>query len=200
MANICSWFSISAIFIFALFASPPCSAARKLLGSETDTDFIKTWCDSTTYHDLCLATFSSYAAEIHGSPQQLVTKSLFVTLNTMRSASKTINQLCKEQGLKPREVAALQDCVEEIGDSIDELKRSIGEMDESRGKSFAFRMNDIETWVSAALTDEDTCMDGFSETAIEGDVKDKVRTVVEKVEHLTSISLAFVNRYAGAKK
>ncbi|GMI76363.1 hypothetical protein like AT1G62760 [Hibiscus trionum] len=200
MANISSWFPISAIFIFALFTSPPRSAARKLLSSETDTDFIKTWCASTTYPDLCLATFSSHAAEIHGSPQKLATVSLFVTLNTTRSASKTINELCKKQGLKPREVAALQDCVEEISDSIDEVKRSIAEMDESTGKSFAFRMNDIETWVSAALTDDDTCMDGFSEAAIDGNVKDNVRAVIEKVARLTSISLAFVNRYAGAKK
>ncbi|KAE8665109.1 putative Plant invertase/pectin methylesterase inhibitor superfamily protein [Hibiscus syriacus] len=93
-------------------------AARKLLSSETDTAFIKTWCDSTTYPDLCFSTFSSYAAEIQGSPKMLATKSLFVTLNTTRSASKTLYKLCKSKGLKPRVVAALQDCVEEISDSI----------------------------------------------------------------------------------
>ncbi|KAE8665110.1 putative Plant invertase/pectin methylesterase inhibitor superfamily protein [Hibiscus syriacus] len=130
----------------------------------------------------------------------LATKPLFVTLNTTRSASKTLYKFCKSKGLKPREVAALQDCVEEISDSIDEIKRSVAEMDESGGKSFAFRISDIQTWVSAALTDDDTCMDGFSENAIDGVVKDKLRTAIKKVAHLTSISLAIVNRYAGANK
>ncbi|KAE8727706.1 putative Plant invertase/pectin methylesterase inhibitor superfamily protein [Hibiscus syriacus] len=199
MKKISSSFSMSAIFIIAMFTSPPCSAARKLLSSETDTAFIKTWCDSTSYPDLCFATFSSYAAEIKGSPQILATKSLFVALNTTRSASKSFNKLRKKQGLKTREAAALQDCVEEISDSFDEIKRSVAEMGESGGKSFAFRMSDVQTWASAALTDENTCMDGFSETAVDGAVKDKVRTVIEKVAHLTSISLSIVNRYAGAK-
>ncbi|TYI70285.1 hypothetical protein E1A91_D08G210800v1 [Gossypium mustelinum] len=202
MANIGSYFSIAAIFIFALFTTSPslCLAVRKFPSSETDTKFIKTWCDATTYPDLCFVTSSSYAAEIQDSPKTLTTKSLFVALNSTRLASKNLTDISKTQGLKPIETEALQDCVEEIGDSIDELKRSIVEMDETAGKSFAFRMSDIQTWVSAALTDEDTCMDGFSETATDGDVKANMRTLIEKVAHLTSISLAFVNHYAGANK
>ncbi|XVE65022.1 hypothetical protein DITRI_Ditri07aG0148300 [Diplodiscus trichospermus] len=195
-----SYFSIAAILILILFTTTHlncCLEARKILSSDTDTEFIKTSCGGTTYPDLCVTTFSSYASEIQSSPKILASKSLCLTLNTTRSASKTLTELSKSQGLKPREAAALRDCVEEIGDSVDEVKRSIGEMDETQGKSFAFRMSDIETWVSAALTNEDTCMDGFSESPIDGDVKATVRSVIEKVAHLTSISLAFVNRYAG---
>ncbi|KAE8657360.1 21 kDa protein [Hibiscus syriacus] len=102
-------------------------------------------------------------------------------------------------GLKPKEEAALHDCVEEISDSVDEFRRSISEMKDSQGISFAFRMSDVETWVSAALTDDDTCMDGFYENDMDGDVKATVKTAIEKVAQLTSISLAFVNQYAGSK-
>ncbi|XVF52679.1 hypothetical protein PTKIN_Ptkin05aG0037600 [Pterospermum kingtungense] len=201
-----SYFSIpAAILILMLSATHPnsCLAARKFLSSETDTDFIKTSCGATTYPDLCFTTFSSYAIEIQASPKILATKSLLLTLNTTRAASKTLSELSKSlaQGLKPREAAALRDCLEQVSDSVDEVKRSIGEMDETQGKSFAFRMSDIETWVSAALTNEDTCMDGFSEsdTDGDGDVKAAVRSSIEKVAHLTSIALAFVNRYASTK-
>ncbi|XP_021294394.1 21 kDa protein-like [Herrania umbratica] len=196
-----SYFSIAAILIRILFATHLnfCIASRKILSSETDTEFIKTSCGATSYPDLCFTTFSSYASEIQASPKILASKSLSLTLNTTLSASKFLTELSKSQDLEPREAAALQDCVEEISDSVDELKRSIGEMDEIEGKSFAFRMSDIETWVSAALTDQDTCMDGFSENATDGDVKATVRSQIEKVAHMTSIALAFVNRYAGTK-
>ena len=196
-----SYFSIAAILILILFTTHLnlCLAVRKILSSETETEFIKTSCGATTYPDLCFTTFSSYASEIQASPKILAGKSLFLTLNTTRSASEILTKLSERQGLKPREVAALKDCVEEISDSVDELKRSIGEMDETRGKSFAFRMSDIETWVSAALTNEDTCMDDFSENAMDGDVKATVRRVIGKVAHMTSFTLTFVNRYAGTK-
>ena len=197
-----SYLSIAAILVFILLTTHLnyCLAARIFLSSETDIEFIKTSCGATTYPDLCFTTFSSYASEIQASHKILTSKSLSLTLNTTRSASKILSELSKSQGLKPSEAVALQDCVEEIGDSVDEVKRSIGEMDETRGKSFAFRMSDIETWISAALTNEDTCMEGFSESSTDGDVKATVRSVIEKIAHMTSITLAFVNRYAGTKK
>ncbi|XVE57725.1 hypothetical protein DITRI_Ditri04bG0112500 [Diplodiscus trichospermus] len=199
---ISSYFSRAAILILILFTADHLNfrlAATKLGSSETDTEFIKTSCGATTNPGLCFTTFSSHASEIQASPKLLARKSLSLALNTTRSASKIFTKLSKSQGLKPREAAALKDCVEEISDSVDELKRSIGEMDEIKGKSFAFRMSDIETWVSAALTNEDTCMDGFSEKAVDGDVKATVRRVIEEVTHMTSFTLTFVNRYAGTK-
>ncbi|GMJ00384.1 hypothetical protein HRI_003707600 [Hibiscus trionum] len=193
----------AAIFILFLFTTHPnyCLSARKHLSSEsdTDTDFIRSSCNATIYPDLCFATFSSYATEIQSDSKILATMSLTLALNTTLSASQTLTDLGKTQGLEPKEAAALHDCVEQISDSVDEFTRSISEMEETQGKSFAFRMSDVETWVSAALTDEDTCIDGFSENAMDADVKAAVATVIEKVAQLTSISLAFVNQYAGSK-
>ncbi len=57
-------------------------------------------------------------------------------------------------------------------------------------------MNDIQTWVSAALTDEDTCTDGFAENAMNGNVKTTVRARVVNMAHMTSNALALINSYA----
>lgn len=111
-------------------------------------------------------------------------------------------------GLMPRDAEALSDCVEELRDSVEELKRSIEEMGvgfrkkENNGTSeFGLRMSDIETWVSAALTDEDTCVDGFSEKFMNGsssssEIKSTVRGHIMNVAHMTSNALALVNHYA----
>ncbi|KAK4479972.1 hypothetical protein RD792_013026 [Penstemon davidsonii] len=50
--------------------------------------------------------------------------------------------------------------------------------------------------VSAALTDEDTCADGFAGKAMNGGVKTAVRQRILNIVHITSNALALVNSYA----
>lgn len=99
------------------------------------------------------------------------------------------------------EAIAVTDCVEEIGDSVISLQDSIRELDSINYKDsvkFEMVMSDVETWVSAALTDDDTCMDGFS--SIKTVVKDLVRRHVVEVARLTSNTLALINMYASTQE
>lgn len=86
-----------------------------------------------------------------------------------------------------------------IDDSIDELQKSIGEIVRIRRSNFVLIMSDLQTWVSAALTDEDTCMDGFSGRAMNGYAKMMVRKRIVKIAHLTSNALALINNYASSQ-
>uniref|UniRef100_A0A2N9HS08 Pectinesterase inhibitor domain-containing protein n=1 Tax=Fagus sylvatica TaxID=28930 RepID=A0A2N9HS08_FAGSY len=104
--------------------------------------------------------------------------------------------LSKGQGMSPKVVAAMRDCVEELRDSVDELNKSIGEMNNFNGSDFQLMINDIQTWVSAALTDDNTCTDGFQGNAMNGNVKTLVRGGIVNVAHLTSNALALINQYA----
>ncbi|KAJ8632224.1 hypothetical protein MRB53_025560 [Persea americana] len=58
-------------------------------------------------------------------------------------------------------------------------------------------MSNVQTWVSAAITDEYTCLDGLAETAGNGELKAALRSRVVHVARLTSNALALLNRYAG---
>ncbi|GJS17032.1 21 kDa protein [Tanacetum coccineum] len=94
-------------------------------------------------------------------------------------------------------MSALKDCFEEIDDSAYELHMSMVEMGKVHmGSQFSFNMNSIETWVSAALTDDDTCSDGFSNKNMNGELKIMVRKHVLNIAHLASVALAFVNNFA----
>ncbi|KAF4372124.1 hypothetical protein F8388_000340 [Cannabis sativa] len=97
-----------------------------------------------------------------------------------------------------KEVAAMKDCVEELSDSVDELKRSMGEMSKvgKESRDFKIMINDIQTWVSAALTDESTCSDGFGGNDMNGNLKTVVRGKIVNVAQLTSNALALINKYA----
>lgn len=126
----------------------------------------------------------------------LADTAMSIALATARSASTAITRLSKNQWLKPREAAAMSDCVEVLGDSVDELRMSIQEMEHPEGTSFGLQMSDIQTWVSAALTDDDTCMDGFDGNAMNGNVKTTVRGYILHVAQMTSVALALINDYA----
>ncbi|KAJ9679033.1 hypothetical protein PVL29_021067 [Vitis rotundifolia] len=107
-----------------------------------------------------------------------------------------MSKMVQSHGLKPREVAAMHDCVELLSDSVDQLRRAMGEMTQIKGSNFGLMMNDIQTWVSAALTDEDTCTDGFAGNAMNGNLKTTVRARVVTMAHMTSNALGLINSYA----
>ncbi|KAF8380466.1 hypothetical protein HHK36_027952 [Tetracentron sinense] len=175
------------------------SAARTIPG-ETSVEFIRTSCNSTTYPKLCYSSLFSYASAIQSSPKLLTQTAISVSLATARSTSTMLSELSKSRGMKPREVGAVIDCVEEMSESIEQLQKSVEEMSHVGGfNNFVDQMDDIETWLSAALTDEETCMDGFTGNAMNGNVKSKVRNLVVNLAHLTSNALALTNSYASTQ-
>ncbi|CDP05319.1 unnamed protein product [Coffea canephora] len=184
------------IFLSLTRFSTTASAARALSGVTTNTEFIRTSCSTTTYPELCYASLSDQATIIRSDPELLAHAALSVSLDTAKSTSSMMVKLSQSHGMTPREVGAMRDCVEELGDSVDELKKSMGEMPQLRGPNFALTVNDIQTWVSAALTDEDTCMDGFAGKAMNGNTKIAVRNQIVNVAHMTSNALALINSYA----
>lgn len=198
MERSCICYGLTALFILLQFTTymNSCSATRPLVLMKMNTQYIKSSCNATLYPKLCYRSLSNYSYEIETSPKLLARTALNVTLAATRSASRIMRRLSRSRGLRPIESAAVRDCVEVLGDSVYELQKSIKEMGETKGSNFELQMSDIQTWVSAALTDADTCTDGFAGKAMNGGVKTLVRQHVQRVAHLTSIALAFINNYA----
>ncbi|KAJ8420723.1 hypothetical protein Cgig2_011954 [Carnegiea gigantea] len=161
----------------------------------TTAEFIRTSCKAATYPDLCYISLSTHANAIQTSPHSSAHTALSVALTTARTTKGVTSKISKDPGLQEREVGALRDCLEVLGNSVEELQKSLVEMShvQINSKDFGLRMNNIQTWVSAALTNEDTCTEGFEEEAMDGRLKKSVRRRVEKISHLTSNALALIN-------
>ncbi|XP_062027861.1 21 kDa protein [Rosa rugosa] len=180
-----------------LYHISPCTASPAS-SCKANTEYIKTSCSVTIYPKLCYTSLSIYAEKIKTNPKVLAYTALNVTLAATKATSVVINRCSRVHGLKPIETAAALDCVEEVSDALDELRMSIDELGHAvRGsRNFSFQISDIQTWVSAALTDEDTCMDGFDEHKSTGRMETVVRREILKIAHLTSNALALINNYA----
>ncbi|KAH7549568.1 hypothetical protein ACOSP7_025580 [Xanthoceras sorbifolium] len=191
--------ALVALLMFFMFSTNTVSSTvtTSTLDSETNIEYIKTSCSATIYPRLCYHSLSIYASDIKTNPKVLASTALNITLKATKSTARMMIKMSKIHGLMPKEAAAaMADCIEVIGDSVDELQQSIEELGHVRNSNFWLTMNDIETWVSAALTDEDTCMDGFQGKAMNANVKTLIRRHIVRVVHYTSNALSLINRYA----
>jgi pectinesterase inhibitor-like protein len=96
------------------------------------------------------------------------------------------------------EIAALTDCSELIGDATDLVMKSEKEgtgLEGKVGSQVTRWIGNAQTWLSAAITDESTCADGFVDVSggTSDDVERKVRKKVMRAKQLTSNALALVN-------
>ncbi|CAH2048064.1 unnamed protein product [Thlaspi arvense] len=169
--------------------------------SERDR-FIESSCQTTRYPSLCVHTLSAYATMIrHNNDQDLAQTALTISLARARSVAIFVAKLTKESpSFKRREYLAIQDCIEVLGNSVDRLGQSVKELGRAghavASEDFMWKMSNVQTWVSAALTDETTCLDGFSGRVMEGKVKRLIRFKVVHVAQVTSNALALVNHFA----
>ncbi|XP_030529136.1 21 kDa protein-like [Rhodamnia argentea] len=164
-------------------------------------NFIRSSCNVTLYPDVCYATLARYAASVHRDPARLTRAAIAVSLAGAQHAAKYVSNLSREadHGADQRAAAALHDCFENFGVAADKMRDSLTQMHHlgaagSGEQSFRFQMSNVQTWMSAALTHEETCTDGFEDVA-DGPVKSGVSSRARTVKKVTSNALALVNSY-----
>ncbi|KAL2342462.1 hypothetical protein Fmac_003747 [Flemingia macrophylla] len=169
-----------------------------------DAEFIRSSCNSTLYPDVCYTSLSRYANAVQQKPGQLARVAIAVSLAKVHRAASHLSNLTRDADYagSSRASLALRDCFSNLGDAADEIRGSLKQMREiggssssSSSSSFLFQMSNVQTWMSAALTDEETCTDGFQDVA-ECPVKTDVCDRVSSVKKFTSNALALVNSYA----
>ncbi|KAJ4774447.1 hypothetical protein LUZ62_058704 [Rhynchospora pubera] len=176
---------------FTLFLLATCHGARMLPETKTSTEFIKTSCNTTSYLDLCFSTLSSYASKIQTNPLNLASTALSVSLSSAQSTTAVLTNISAAHSMDPHDKEALHDCMDTLGDAVDDLRQSAETMSHLGGEKMGYQINSIQTWVSAALTDDNTCMDGFRTSG--EDVRKDVRRHVLNVARLTSNALDLIN-------
>ncbi|KAE8667096.1 hypothetical protein F3Y22_tig00112452pilonHSYRG00066 [Hibiscus syriacus] len=152
-------------------------------------DLVRSSCVNASYPSLCFRTLSSYSGPAN-TPRDLAQAAVKVSLSRARKVSTFLRTRVTGKG--KRERVALSDCVEQISESMEELSKTLRELKHLRGETFGFQMSNAQTWVSAALTNEDTCLDGFE--GVDGNVKSDVKRKITNVAKVTSNALYMINR------
>lgn len=157
--------------------------------------YIKTACNSTTYPKECNNALLPFASKIKANPQKLCNTALSISIKAAKNCSSTISKLSKNQGLTKSEVAIIKDCIVNVKDSTDQLNQSLSAMEKLGSSNVKAQIDNIKTWVSAALTDETTCTDGFAGMTVSNTVKNTISNSILSVSKRISNALALINRF-----
>jgi pectinesterase inhibitor-like protein len=181
---------LAAVFVFvyleatAVVASPAASAPSEL---------IRRSCRETQYPSVCVQSLSAYrSSPPPRSPQELAHAALAVSADRARAASAYVGGAFGGQG------GPVRDCLENMADSVGHLRdaaREMGGASAAAGSPAAFkwRLDNVQAWCSAALTDETTCIDGLAR-GVDAPTRAAIRGKVVDVAQVTSNALALVNR------
>ncbi|KAF9625257.1 hypothetical protein IFM89_020843 [Coptis chinensis] len=181
-----------------LFLLPTILAVKPSNPNNNATDFIRKSCNATLYPDICYTSLSRYAKAVQHNSAQLARIAISVSLSKARNMMSHITTLSRQTnggGAEARAAAALHDCYSTFDDAVDQMQRSINEMKHfGTGEKFKFQMSNVQTWMSAALTNEETCTDGF-DVVFDGPMKSDVCNRASNVKKFTSNGLALVNNF-----
>jgi len=191
---------------FLLYSQPISTVASPdpAFSQSSGTDYIRSSCGATLYPEICYTSLSRYASAVKQSPSRLARVAIGVSLSRARRLAAYVSNLTRHEdfGGDHRATAALHDCLSNMGDAVYEMSGSLKQMRKVgaaglSAESFQFQMSNVQTWMSAALTDEETCTDGFEDVA-DGAVKTEVCNRVADAKKFTSNALALVNTFAAA--
>ncbi|KAJ0558935.1 putative pectinesterase [Helianthus annuus] len=144
-------------------------------------------CSQTRYKDLCLSSLLNFPGSLTASDKDMVHISVNMTLQHVGRALYTSAEISNLE-MDTHVRSAYEDCLELLEDSVDQLTQSLQSV-QGGGSS-----EDVMTWLSAALTNQDTCAEGLSEVE-NGYVKQQMDEKLKDLSELVSNCLAI---YAAA--
>ncbi|KAM7483297.1 hypothetical protein LguiB_007880 [Lonicera macranthoides] len=157
------------------------------------TDSTRSVCSVTQYPESCFTSISSSLSSLKNNssnPELIFTLSLRVAAEELANISSLPKRLISESN-ETRSVSALTDCVSLFDDALSQLNNSVAAyVGVGEKVSTEEKTRDLNAWISAAMTDQDTCLEGLEEMGSK--VVDEVRTKVEKSKEYMSNSLAIL--------
>ncbi|KAI3766328.1 hypothetical protein L2E82_16382 [Cichorium intybus] len=158
-------------------------------------DIVKSACSSTFYPDLCYSTVTSHpeVAKKAKSQKDVIELAVNITVTAVEESYFRIKKLSARKGLTEREVTALHDCLEMVSETLEELHDVIKDLDEYQTKrTLKQHAIDLKTLMSSAITNQETCLDGFSHDGADKKVRKELEKGEKKVEKMCSNALAMI--------
>ncbi|GJR49574.1 pectinesterase/pectinesterase inhibitor U1 [Tanacetum coccineum] len=158
-------------------------------------EIVKSSCSTTLYPELCYSTVASHpeVSTKAKSQKDVIELAINVTQKAVQLSKSKIEKLSKRKGLTPREYGALRDCLEMVTETVDELNEVTKGLEEYDTKKLLKKhAEDLKTLMSSAITDQSTCLDGFSHDEADKKVRKELEKLEERVDKMCSNALAMI--------
>ncbi|EOY27391.1 Pectinesterase 3 [Theobroma cacao] len=158
---------------------------------------LKTVCSVTQYPTSCFSSLSSMASSNTSDPEILFKLSLEVAINELSKLSQYPSKLQAETN-NTQVKSALQVCGTLFEDALDRLTDSATSLEVGQGQRLlsASKINDLKTWLSTTITDQETCLDALEELNttkhFNATLLEEVKAAMQNSSEYASNSLAIV--------
>jgi len=182
-------------FLFILMLLPSFQAlSYQPIPSEIQTQdmqaLIAQACMDIENQNSCLTNIHNELTKIGPpSPTSVMSAALKATLNEAVMAIDNMTKITTFS-VSYREQQAIEDCKELVDFSVSELAWSLGEMRRIRaGDSNVQYEGNLEAWLSAALSNQDTCLEGFEGTdrRLESYISGSLTQVTQLISNVLSL-------------
>ncbi|PON66306.1 Pectinesterase inhibitor domain containing protein [Trema orientale] len=117
-------------------------------------------CQGTLYPKLCVSTVASFPDLASKSLPQIIFSTVSHTVNEVKVSSANCSVFEKRlRSFDPVQKRALDDCLELLDDTASELEAALSDLTSKKKASTHY--HDLQTLLSGAMTNQDTCLDGF---------------------------------------
>ncbi|XP_017697339.1 pectinesterase inhibitor 3-like [Phoenix dactylifera] len=147
-------------------------------------------CAHARYPSLCVSTLVPTSPR---SPTDLARAATAAAHSASCNASSAVRSI-PLPAATPRGRAALRDCASLLSNAAGQLARAEAELRRLRPDTLRGQLDNAQTWASAAMTCQDTCLDSFR--GIAGPTRDAVAGRVVQLSQLTSNALYLIARLA----
>lgn len=123
-------------------------------------------CTKTLYPSLCFNSLSSIPSSVRiTSTKKILEISINGTIKSVESSRSKISTTLTNQDLNSQEKNALNDCLEMLDQTLYELGQALNELQKvSELTGFIHQIyGELKTLLSAAMTNENTCIEGISD-------------------------------------
>jgi pectinesterase len=157
---------------------------------------VKDICSKTDFQEACQKSLSPVADKGSTDPKEFIKAAIQATINEVAKSANFSDNLVKNVSNIPRVKMAAEDCKDLLNFATDELQTSFSTVGDSDMHTINDRADDLKNWLSAVISYQQTCLDGFEAP----EFRSAMEQNLQDASSLTSNALAIVSELADILK
>lgn len=154
----------------------------------TSSKAVASVCSQTDNKKVCVESLRSVASNQSATPKDFLQAALQATIEEVQAAKERSGKFAKA-AKDPLNKMAVDDCKELLQYAVDELQASFSSVGDSDLHTMADREVEFKNWLSAVISYQQSCMDGFTQPDLQKDITNDLQNATK----LTDNALAIVS-------